>query len=69
MTKSKIERLRQELIAKHGNRTIVEVVDRFSGRTIFKHTISTININCTADIKEVERIIMTGRPRIIRTNL
>ena len=69
MTKSKIERLRKELIEKHGDRTIIIVKDRFSGNPIFHHTISTINISCTADLKEVERIIMTGQPRIIRSKI
>ena len=69
MTKSKIERCRQALIDKFGDLTIIIVVDSFYGRPVFSHKLSTINISCTADLREVERIIMTGRPRTIRAKI
>lgn len=69
MTKSKLERCRKALIAKFGDRTLIVVKDRFSGAPIFHHTISTVGITCTADLREVERILLDGKPRIIRTKL
>ena len=69
MTKSKLERCRKALIARFGDRTIIVVNDRFSGATIFHHTISTVNLSCTADLREVERILLDGKPRIIRTKI
>lgn len=69
MTQSKLERLRKALIAKHGDRSIIKVVDRFSGAVIFTHSISTVGITCTADLREVERIIAEGKPRIIRAKI
>ncbi len=69
MTQSKLERLRKELIAKHGDRTLIIVQDRHTGATIFTHSISTVGITCTADLREVERIIAEGKPRIIRAKI
>jgi len=69
MTKSKLERCRKALIEKFGDRTLIVVKDRFSGATIFHHTISTVNLSCTADLREVERILLSSQPRIIRTKI
>ena len=69
MTKSKLERYRKALMAKFGDRTLIVVKDRFSGAPIFRHTISTVNLSCTADLREVERILLDGKPRIIRTKI
>lgn len=69
MTQSKIERLRKELIEKHGDRDLIYLVDERSGKRVFTLTISNIIIKNSADLKEVERIIKSGTTRTRRVPL
>lgn len=69
MTQSKIERLRKELIEKHGDRDLIYLVDERTGKRVFTLTISNIIIKNSADLKEVERIIKSGTTRTRRVAL
>ncbi len=69
MTQSKIERLRKELIEKHGDRDLIYLVDERTRNRVFTLTISNIIIKNSADLKEVERIIKSGTTRTRRVSL
>lgn len=66
MTQSKIERLRKELIEKHGDRDLIRIVDQNTGCPVYTLRISNIIIQNNADLKEVERIIKSGTIRTRR---
>ena len=77
MTHSKIERLRKELIEKHGDRALaaeiapevprdralINLVDTKTNKVWYVLRISNIIIQNSADLKEVERIINSGTVR------
>ena len=63
MTHSKIERLRKELIEKHGDRALINLVDTKTKKVWYVIRISNIIIQNSADLKEVERIINSGTVR------
>lgn len=69
MTKSKLDRLRAKLIEKHGDRTLVIIIDRATNNEVFHVKLSNVNINNTAELKEVERILMEKEPRRRRVSI
>lgn len=68
MTHSKIERLRKELIEKHGDRALINLVDTKTNKVWYVLRISNIIIQNSADLKEVERIINSGTVRSRRVD-
>ena len=63
MTKSKIERIRQELLAQYGDIALVRLFSKKSKQLVKEYTLANVGINNTADMKEVQKIIREGRPR------
>lgn len=77
-TKTKIEKERQRLIEKYGDKVLVEVVDFYYPEITFTKTgttqrnvcatikVSQVQIDNTADLKEVERRLMEKGDPIVR---
>ena len=73
-TKTKIEKERQRLIEKYGDKVLIEIVDYYYPEITFPKTgttqrnvcatikVSQVQIDNTADLKEVERRLMKGCP-------
>lgn len=77
-TKTKIEKERQRLIEKYGDKVLVEIVDYYYPEITFTKTgntqrnvcatikVSQVQIDNTADLKEVERRLMEKSDPIVR---
>lgn len=77
-TKQKIEKERQRLIEKYGDRVLIEIVDYYYPEITFTKTgttqrnvcatikVSQVQIDNTADLKEVERRLMEKGAPIVR---
>lgn len=77
-TKQKIEKERQRLIEKYGDRVLIEIVDYYYPEITFTKTgttqrnvcatikVSQVKIDNTADLKEVERRLMEKCAPIVR---
>ena len=77
-TKTKIEKERQRLIEKYGDKVLVEIVDYYYPEITFTKTgttqrnvcatikLSQVQIDNTADLKEVERRLMEKGDPIVR---
>lgn len=77
-TKTKIEKERQRLIEKYGDKVLIEIVDHYYPEITFIKTnetqrnvcatikVSQIQIDNTADLKEVERRLMENGSPIVR---
>ena len=77
-TKTKIEKERQRLIEKYGDRVLIEIVDYYYPEITFTKTgttqcnvcttikVSQVQIDNTADLKEVERRLMEKGAPIVR---
>lgn len=63
MTKTKIERLRKELIEKHGDVVLLEMINTTTKVVESTIALSAANITCTADMKDVLKIVKSGKPR------
>ena len=63
MTKTKIERIRQELIAQYGDVTLVQYYSRRTRNFVGSVKLSTVAITCTADMKDVQRVLHSGKTR------
>ena len=63
MTKTKIERIRKELIEKHGDMELLKVFSKATRALVATVKLSTAKIMNTADMKEIQRIIKEGHPR------
>ena len=63
MTKTKIERLRNEMIAEHGDVTLLKYISKESHAVVSVVTLSKAKIGCTADMKDVQKIVKSGKPR------
>ena len=63
MTKTKIERLRNEMIAEHGDVVLLKYVNKANDAVVSTITLSNAKIKCTADMKDVQKIVKTGKPR------
>ena len=68
MTKTKIERLRNEMIAEHGDVTLLKCLDRKTDAVVSTITLSNAKIECTADMKDVQKIVKSGKPRQVYIN-
>ncbi len=77
-TKTKIEKERQRLIEKYGDKVLVEIVDYYYPEITFTKTgntqrnvcatikVSQVQIDNTADLKEIERRLMEKGDPIVR---
>ena len=77
-TKTKIEKERQRLIEKYGDKVLIEIVDYYYPEITFTKTgttqrnicatinVSEVQIDNTADLKEVERRLMEKGAPIVR---
>ena len=65
MTQTKIERIRQELIAQYGDVTLVQYYNRKTQHFVGSVRLSTVAITCTADMKEVQRVLRSGKTKQI----
>ena len=77
-TKTKIEKERQRLIEKYGDKVLIEIVDYYYPEITFTKTgttqrnvcatikVSQVQIDNTADLKEVERRLMEKGAPIVR---
>ena len=77
-TKTKIEKERQRLIEKYGDKVLIEIVDYYYPEITFTKTgttrrnvcatikVSQVQIGNTADLKEVERRLMVKGAPIVR---
>lgn len=77
-TKTKIEKERQRLIEKYGDKVLIEIVDYYYPEITFTKTgttqrnvcatikVSQVQIDNTADLKEVERRLMEKGNPIVR---
>lgn len=77
-TKTKIEKERQRLIEKYGDKVLIEIVDYYYPEITFTKTgttqrnvcatikVSQVQIDNTADLKEVERRLMEKGDPIVR---
>lgn len=63
MTRTKIERLRKELLDEHGDFALIRIFSKQTKSLIREVTISNVRINNTADWKDVQEIMRSGRPR------
>ena len=63
MTQTKIERLRNEMIAEHGDVTLLKCINRETHAVMSTVTLSKASIKNTADMKEVQKIVKSGNPR------
>ena len=65
MRKTKIERLRNEMIAEHGDVVLLKYVNKANDAVVSTITLSKAKIECTADMKDVQKIVKTKQPRIV----
>jgi len=63
MTQTKIERLRNEMIAEHGDVTLLKCISKETRNVVSTVTLSNASIKNTADMKEVQKIVKSGKPR------
>ena len=63
MTQTKIERLRNEMIAEHGDVTLLKCINRETRAVMSTISLSQAKIKNTADMKDVQKIVKSGKPR------
>lgn len=63
MTRTKIERLRKELLDEHGDIVLFRIFSKQTKSLIREVTLSNVRIINTADWKDVREIMKSGQPR------
>ena len=65
MTKTKIERIRQELMDRHGDIVIMRLYSRKDRSLLKEVMLSEITLRNTADVKDLQKLIKERKPRSI----
>ena len=53
------------MIAEHGDVVLLKYVNKANDAVVSTITLSNAKIKCTADMKDVQKIVKTKQPRIV----